>query len=1040
MALSATHLLLPESDRAFFLDKNFSIVASIAKGGADRFGLTGCAARDGNAWVLYDLDDGTSLLRKVKPSDGSELAKIPVATLLGTRVGGGAPPAGAKSLVAGLCGWLLTSERETGQLVAVKAETVTDNLTPDPDGTPPVDPLIGTIVRRYNLTIAALDCAINAAATRLLYCDGTKVNLWDIAITDPKTGAPREDRFLRTVVDVGVNVYWPVWLPDGTFQVSLGGFLRDGPVHVYDMSGALVDVLVYPGSDGLGGVPSPFNEGQQGLAAASDTESCLSRKPRGLALLAGDDPDKGDGYPNILPIRIETGEVLPAVVLKGTGIPQTDVDLSAAFTLIGAGAFPNVLDTEDEPPDQGGGERGPCPPPGPGGSSFDGSPEGDRRVQPGGYPASYSAPTGGGVTPTADDPDDPQPLETLQTPLVSLDLTVCDGTVYRLAKSTFPRPGAAQMDPRVIRWGAINYPLSDRFGSMAGQGFEVEIADTDGFFRGLVASGPNRFFKRWLGDLYVEDDGARLRNVPRQRLGRGRCITVRTGQTDQSLVLVFSDDYSRHDSPYSLDRELPHVLIGDIFGDGASSPDLVTVPRATEEIAARAATFLLAEASDEYRAAENPPVTPISICQLHDLGDVELDGETWRAYFASLYASHSVPALFGSNLDPDCPASVRLNPALYNGDGDTMFLVPGYAPWDAYFPHKYIAVTVGDKTYWVTVIFGRGPISDAHVDQKVPLTANINGIEDVGDGYGNLIDDAARQAQWLLDHPVLRRTTSGLWGDVARFPDGVAKIRTSSVEAVRTIHNARLSTRYRGAAILDQRRAARDWLADLCVSWDIRYGLNHHGQIVFTTLDTRAALTGLRTFTDLLHIIEDSFNIASEINAELENSLEWEAGPEPASGRLTVPKSTLPARDSIRDWGDTYTAQPITFAGWHRPDAAGNVAAHRLMWTQDGITRGSFDIDLAGGSLRQGELVRLTHLAGIGPYGWRRRLLLVADRTLLIDDADWKTRVQWEDADPVFFKPGTDEPRIGFRPIGSSALHTGWIVGSTADGTAYRVA
>jgi hypothetical protein len=49
-----------------------------------------------------------------------------------------------------------------------------------------------------------------------------------------------------------------------------------------------------------------------------------------------------------------------------------------------------------------------CDPPGPGGSSFDGSPNGPRLIHTGGYPASYSAPTGGGIPATAADVSDPQ--------------------------------------------------------------------------------------------------------------------------------------------------------------------------------------------------------------------------------------------------------------------------------------------------------------------------------------------------------------------------------------------------------------------------------------------------------------------------------------------------------------------------------------------------------------------------------------------------------------------------------------------------------
>jgi hypothetical protein len=343
----------------------------------------------------------------------------------------------------------------------------------------------------------------------------------------------------------------------------------------------------------------------------------------------------------------------------------------------------------------------------------------------------------------------------------------------------------------------------------------------------------------------------------------------------------------------------------------------------------------------------------------------------------------------------------------------------------------------------VTVIFGRGPITTQHTEGKVPLSANIYGVPA---DSGLLIDDGASLLQWLLDHRVLRDTTSGAWGAVAQFPDGVAKIRTSDFDAVRAIHNAQLSTRFRSAFIIDQQRAARDWIADICVSLGIRLGLNHHGQITAHTLDLRPMLSSLRTFTDLQHIKKGSFQLTGELNAELENALAYDAGPEPATGRTTVPKTSRTADDSIRDWGDgdAYTAQPLTFMALHRPEVAAVVAAFRLILTQDGITRGGFEVDLAGGTLRAFQLIRLTHFAGIGTTGWRNRVLLVLTRLLHIDDALWLTGVTFEDAHVVLVQPGAepgsdDESAYGFDPLGLEADDTATLLGSELAGTARRL-
>src|SRR6185369_7500056 len=48
--------------------------------------------------------------------------------------------------------------------------------------------------------------------------------------------------------------------------------------------------------------------------------------------------------------------------------------------------------TDSDRDDINDGTIGDCPPPGPGGSSFDGAPDGDRYVAPGGCPCAYTPP------------------------------------------------------------------------------------------------------------------------------------------------------------------------------------------------------------------------------------------------------------------------------------------------------------------------------------------------------------------------------------------------------------------------------------------------------------------------------------------------------------------------------------------------------------------------------------------------------------------------------------------------------------------------
>lgn len=852
-----------------------------------------------------------------------------------------------------------------------------------------------------------------------------------------------------------------------------------------------------------------------------------------------------------------------------------------------------------------GGISGNCPPSGPGGSSFDGSPDGPRRLGTGGATPIYDPPIGDGIPATASDPADAQALTPMTAPLVSCDIRLCDDTIESIALVSIPRAaGQRPSTPEVDQFGTINYPISDRFGSPPAQTFDVSIADPTGKWRERLRVGANRFYKRWEARLYLEDDAARLLGTARTLIGRGRCVTVREA-ADLVLVLVFSDEFSRHDSPYSLDRETPHVLISDVFGSsaiagggggGAVSDGIEFLTGPPERIAEQPLPILLAEPNDEFRAAENPPVVPIGINKLYYVGDVKLFGasEVWHAYAVCLYAVYGIRALFGSNQASDCPSNVRLSDL-------SGFRIPKIAEWP--FVNWYVPITNKGQEYWVTMIFGRGPISQAHVDGKVPLSCNVAGIETQGDGDGILISKAPYALQWLFDHPVLRGTTSGLWGSVGAFADGVGMVKTTdalvaqaiqcarttnagagnttgpnlvangdfsidptaldgswfasdwdpgadpatgwSWDGSRAVHTpgtagtireaifpvagpfvagqrARVRCRATGftdgtlsfslydgtpvvvtpadvslagevtvdlvagangsveyalaiaadsdcdatlddvtayailatscgypvGLVLDTRQSSRDAIATALMAWDLDMTLTPHGRVGMTTMPDAVDLSSLVTFTDNQHIEDGSFRITSELNAELENFMAMQFGPEPASGRFTGVSRPLRIQPSIDDWGDTYKAKPFTNAGVYREPVAVDVGLRRLGRTQDGITRGEFRIDLAGGDLRAGQLIRVRHFAGLGSTGWRRRVVKVLDR--VFDPMTLMFTVQWEDVHNRYVAPeglegggdtsdGDNTSRVGFHPVGNVADNDAWTVGTRTNGTAWRV-
>lgn len=721
-----------------------------------------------------------------------------------------------------------------------------------------------------------------------------------------------------------------------------------------------------------------------------------------------------------------------------------------------------------------------CPPPGPGGSSFDGSASGPRVVQPGGFTNwTYTPPVGGGVPSTAPDPVEAQSLIGADTLDIAFDLTLCDLSVVCfsqvpvVASSGLILAGSARQpaQPLVTRFGTVEYPLSDRFGNFRGQVWDVDIADPDGTIRGYLESATNRFFKRWEGHLYGESDAARLAGTARRSLARGRVMSV-TSPDDEVVRLTMCDEFSRQDSPFTLDRPVPQFKVGDLFYQGVtiSCPGITFLAQTTpddgdpfdsppQNVRDMAIPIIYGEASDDYRWAENPPITPAGICKPRLIGDVLLKNgtERWQLYLAAQYAIQ-IDALFGSDLDPACPASVRLDIEAH----PDQFLVPGHGQWSAYFPTNALDIIINSVIYRFTVFFARGPVSQAHVAGTVPISFNARGIDTHGDTTGTMIDDIAYVCQHMIDHAVIQKTltltSSTSWGPVAAFLDGTAKLRTSSFAAVQAIHAARLSSRYRCRLIMDQQKTAKEWLADILISGDMRLGVNHHGQLYLTALDDAQDLTTLPTFTDVRDIREGTFAITSERSSELETSLRYDWGPEPATGRTTGDPRPYESTEAVRNWGDSYPALAQTFTAVGSQAMADDVAARRISFTKDGLTHGEFASHATITDILPSALCRATDFRGLGSTGWTNRVLFVESVVFNpnVSDPpqaeDHNVIVRWVDKHDALVAPagmvgggttsdGTTTRGIGFVPLGSStgSPSTGWVLGSSFNNTGWRL-
>jgi hypothetical protein len=377
----------------------------------------------------------------------------------------------------------------------------------------------------------------------------------------------------------------------------------------------------------------------------------------------------------------------------------------------------------------------------------------------------------------------------------------------------------------------------------------------------------------------------------------------------------------------------------------------------------------------------------IYVGKANTIPGVGVYSDNWHAFLIAGHAISCVTSIFASNLlDP--PGPVRMDSSTYGSE----FLVPGVN-----IPLYYDVTGSDGVTERVCLLLASGARADAHIDGTVPITVNVWGIEDVGDGSGDTITELALQCQHFQCYWVVQNYLTGSWGAVPTFTGGTAKVRTSSFSAVNTIHAARLGTSagYIGSMYIGDQKPAREWNKEWQMGGDLRLGVNHQGQILATTLDHTQSTAGLTTYTAQDHTVAASFEISPKVD-EIFNIYTHEYGVEPASGRKSGLAQTIRHPVSITNHGER-VAQALTNRATHHQPTADDVANRKLLQSFDAPTDVEFDLDLRGTALSLGQLVRVTHYQGVGALGWTNRVLQVVGTTAYPDEDNFSTAIQLED-------------------------------------------
>lgn len=195
--------------------------------------------------------------------------------------------------------------------------------------------------------------------------------------------------------------------------------------------------------------------------------------------------------------------------------------------------------------------------------------------------------------------------------------------------------------------------------------------------------------------------------------------------------------------------------------------------------------------------------------------------------------------LFGSDLGNGDPQAkhdrVELDIVARSGSD---ILVPGFSPcpWTA-----FTIINDDGEQFDLACIGVRGPLLDDHVNGVVNITANLIGLEEVGDGSGLPLGLAYDVKQHWIENFLLERKTCGPWvtnSTAPKWEDGVYKVRSSTFRE----RQAFTATALGGDGLLvswypDKQRAVTEHLGTWTASLESRTGTNQHFQVIEWGLD-----------------------------------------------------------------------------------------------------------------------------------------------------------------------------------------------------------
>jgi len=358
----------------------------------------------------------------------------------------------------------------------------------------------------------------------------------------------------------------------------------------------------------------------------------------------------------------------------------------------------------------------------------------------------------------------------------------------------------------------------------------------------------------------------------------------------------------------------------------------------------------------------NPP--PAGQVPAIYVGTEVISGTTWSRF---LICGHAVKVI--GNVYQN---GTRIRDARYGSD----VLCPGKTGW----PHADDYVDINGRRY--TLIYATGNVADEAIGGTKPLTVNVDGIEDVGDGTGALITDIHLQYLHCIQNWILGNYDAGAWLATPTFEDDptLKQVDDDSFVAASAVAAQRIAGGYVGAGVIGwngEQLTVREVVARFNVSGDVNSGFNRKCQFFVSMVDDSiAALATAVPLTDALNIISDTFQVKDDLAAHA-NLIPVSYARDYASRVDTgwLNQQDISDSPSITNYttgsiDGTARAPDLNLELVRDATTALDVAYRRLMRQKDPPRIVSFEIGLQGMNYDLGDVVQLTHYQGVGASGW----------------------------------------------------------------------